>query len=214
MGDTTLGIEACLERLQRNDPTARDELIALSCERMRVLARKMLNDYSRLRRFEQTDDVLQNAALRLLRSLADVPPTTAADFFGLAALKIRQELLDLIRHYFGRITRGVDARRIPDKSPAHAISGHASDDSRVANIEVGDSTTGRERAEQWRELLEAVENLPEKERRIVDLLIFTGLSQADAAALLGVDVSTVKRCWRSARERLAKVLNVTSLNLE
>ena len=59
----------------------------------------------------------------------------------------------------------------------------------------------------WRlELMEAVERLDRDEREVVDLLFFNGLTQLEAADLLGVDESTVKRRWARARVRLAKWL--------
>src|SRR5262249_53961914 len=60
MTDTTLGVQSCLDRLRRGDASARDEVIVIACNRITVLARKMLNNYSRLRRYEQTDDISQN----------------------------------------------------------------------------------------------------------------------------------------------------------
>jgi len=57
--------------------------------------------FDRLRRFDSTDDVLQNACLRLLRRLSAHPPADPAEFFGWAARDIRCELLDLARSGFG-----------------------------------------------------------------------------------------------------------------
>ena len=51
---------------------------------------------------EQTDDVLQNAVVRLLRALEEVRPPSVRAFFGLAATQMRRELLDLARRYQGR----------------------------------------------------------------------------------------------------------------
>ncbi len=55
----------------------------------------MLRDYPRVKRWEDSDDVLQNALIRLLQALAAVKISTAKDFYALAALQIRRELLDL-----------------------------------------------------------------------------------------------------------------------
>jgi len=201
MSDTTLAIQSCLERLRRHDPAARDELIALACRRLTVLAHKMLNRYDRLRRFEQTEDVAQNASLRLHRALADVQPETPADFFGLAALKIRQELQDLTRHYFGRAGNAGSAApaRTPDKSPAHALGEVGRDETGASGFEASDTTHDPAQLAQWTEFHRIVETLPDKEREVVDLLFYHGLSQAEAAAVLAVDSSTIKRRWRRAR---------------
>ena len=68
----------------------------------------MLRGFSRVHRWEQTDDVMQNAALRLYRTLADVQPATVQDFFRLAALNVRRELLDLAKHYCGPLGHGAN----------------------------------------------------------------------------------------------------------
>lgn len=61
----------------------------------------MLGKYPNLRRWEQTDDVFQNAAIRLRRSLKKVNPDFPRNFFGLATVDIRRTLIDLCRHHFG-----------------------------------------------------------------------------------------------------------------
>jgi len=61
-----------------------------------------------LRRFEQTEDLSQNAAMRLHRALEQVRPA-ACRILCLAALKIRQELQDQARHYFG-VRRGGEGK--------------------------------------------------------------------------------------------------------
>ena len=62
---STTRIQLRLDRLRAGDASARDELLTMACERLRRLARKMLRGYPGVRRWEQTDDVLQNATLRL-----------------------------------------------------------------------------------------------------------------------------------------------------
>ncbi len=49
--------------LDQGDEQAYEELLSIASSRLHKLARKMLRDYPRLRRWEQTDDVFQTAAL-------------------------------------------------------------------------------------------------------------------------------------------------------
>ena len=100
-------IEGLVGRLKAGDDQARAELINSGCERLTRLTRQMLKGYGRVKRWEQTDDVVQNSLMRLYRSLSDVQPASAADFYRLAALNIRRELLDLAKHYYG--PRGLGA---------------------------------------------------------------------------------------------------------
>jgi RNA polymerase sigma factor (sigma-70 family) len=90
-----------LGRLKAGDASARASLIALAQERFVALARAMLRRYPHVRRWEETDDLLQAALVRLHRSLAEVQPDDVSHFDNLAAVQIRRELIDLARSYQG-----------------------------------------------------------------------------------------------------------------
>jgi RNA polymerase sigma-70 factor (ECF subfamily) len=182
-------IQGWVARLQGGDPAARAALLGVAAERLRQLARRMLRTYPRVRRWEETDDVLQNALLRLYRTLKDVPPAGVADFLRLAALNIRRELLDLTKHYYGPQGPGAHHATLgPDQEGAPGPAGPGSlDPGRLAV---------------WGEFHRQVECLPDEERAVFDLLWYQGLSQGEAAQVLGVNERTVKRRWQSARLRL------------
>src|SRR5262245_4056149 len=95
----TVQLNDWLERWRAGDLRARDELVQAALPRLELLARKMLRGFPNVRPLNDTQDVVQNAAVRLLRSLRQVnpPPATTREFFGLAAAEIRRELLDLAR---------------------------------------------------------------------------------------------------------------------
>jgi RNA polymerase sigma-70 factor (ECF subfamily) len=194
----TVQIQALVDRLQAGDDRARKELVNCACERLTRLTRSMLKDYSRLKRWEQTDDVFQNAVMRLYRSLQEVRPASAAEFYRLAALSIRRELLDLVKHYYG--PRGQGAHHASVAAPPADESG------RDALAEQPQPSDDPSDLAAWAEFHRRVEGLPDEERAVVDLLWYQGLSQAEAAALLGVSERTVKRRWASARLRLHELL--------
>jgi RNA polymerase sigma-70 factor (ECF subfamily) len=195
----TVQIQGWLDRLQAGDESARKELLNCACERLTRLTRKMLKGYPRLKRWEQTDDVLQNAAVRLYRALGQVKPASAPDFFRLAALNIRRELLDLAKHYYGPQGRGA----------RHATVDHRRQDASgtPAAHEPPDAGGGPERLAAWTEFHQQIERLPDEEREIFDLLWYQGLSQAEAASLLNVSERTIKRRWQSARLKLHEALH-------
>jgi RNA polymerase sigma-70 factor (ECF subfamily) len=188
-------IQRCIDRLRSGDATARDELLAHAVDRLTRLTRKMLRDFPGVRRWEETDDVLQNAVLRLCRALEEVQPTTTADFFRLAAAQIRRELLDLARRYFG-----------PQGPGAHqaSVAGTGIEPSGGPNPE--DTTRDPDRLAAWTDFHRAVEALPGEEREVFDLLFYQGLSQAEAAAALDVSGRTIKRRWQAARLDLSRNL--------
>jgi RNA polymerase sigma-70 factor (ECF subfamily) len=186
-------IQLRLDRLRAGDATARDELLKIACERLSRLARKMLRSYPGVRRWEQTDDVLQNAALRLCRSLDAVKPASVRSFINLAAVQIRRELIDLARHYDG-----------PEGPGRHHAGRGGPDGSGGAPgpLDPGTDTDDPAPLADWTEFHAQVQALPDAEKEIFDLLWYQGLSQAEAAAVLGVTERVVRSRWRSARIRL------------
>lgn len=181
----TATLQRLLDEAAYEQPEVYDELLRHACDRLRVLARSRLRGFPGLRRWAETDDVLQNAMLRLHRCLAEVKPQTARKFFGLAALQIRRELLDLSKSVFG--AEGVGANHHTDGDGA-IVAGQ------------GDMPTT------WGRFHDLTEALPEDERQVVDLLFIHGATQEEAAAVLGVSLRTVKRRWLSARTRLGELL--------
>ena len=99
-GDTTQ-FQRLLDGWAAGDDAARTELLERAAQRLLELTRRMFRNYPQLRRWEETDDVFQNAILRLYRSLGDVRPDSVRGFFALAATQIRRTLIDLARHHFG-----------------------------------------------------------------------------------------------------------------
>jgi len=196
--DTTAEIQRCLDRLQAGDEEAHHRLLDCACERLRRLASKMTNDFPALHRFEQSDDVLQNSVIRLSGSLERLKPRSAREFFRLAALEIRRELIDLMRHYYGPLGEGTRLAAFPvDGSdvPPHPA------------YELPDTTNEPSKLAVWAEFHREVETLPDEDREMFDLLWYQGLRQAEAAALLSVSERTVKRRWQRARIAVHTRLN-------
>jgi RNA polymerase sigma factor (sigma-70 family) len=174
---STVQVQGWLDRLKEGDESARDELLRVSCDRLTQLARKMLLRFERVRRWEQTDDVLQNALMRLYRTLAEVQPKSPADFYRLAALNIRRELLDLAKHHFGPL--GAAAK--------HASVAGANDSATQPNAAVPDAPDENpHQLATWTEFHEAIARLPEQERELFDFLWYQNLTQAEVANMLGV----------------------------
>ena len=94
---------------EAGDSAVADELLRHVSDRLHRLTRQMLKGHPAVRRWAQTDDVLQGALLRLLRAVQNVHPSSMREFFGLATQQIRRELIDLARHFYG--PHGVGANR-------------------------------------------------------------------------------------------------------
>jgi RNA polymerase sigma-70 factor (ECF subfamily) len=194
----TAELQLCLERLQAGDASARAALLNAACERLQRLAHAMLKDYRRLRRWEETDDVLQPALLRLHRALQEITPPSLRDFYRLAALQIRRELIDLARHYFG--PQGWGAR--------HETRGGNEDSPGAGPVasEPMDAAHGPPQLLAWSEFHDQVQNLPLPEQEVFELVWYQGLTHAEAAALLEVSPKTVQRRWHGACRKLYAAL--------
>ena len=176
-----------IDALRAGRTEARAGLLEHARERLHRLASQMVRRFPRVRQWVETEDVLQNATLRLLRALDDIQPATAREFFGLASLQIRRELLDLARQLSG---------------PACSAQLPQGWHSESAALDITDETFDPAALAEWTEFHEHVGTLPDELREVVDLVFYQGLSQPDAAELLGVSVRTIQRRWNSARVRL------------
>jgi RNA polymerase sigma factor (sigma-70 family) len=191
-------LQGCLDRLRAGDESAREELLHYAYERLGRLARKMLKGYRRLKRWEDTDDVLQNALLRLCRSLQEATPLSVHDFFRLAALQIRRELIDLARHYFGPQGQGAKhaSNVLKDDTPSTPLPAY----------ERREDTNDPSRLAAWTDFHQQVDALPDEDKEMFDLVWYQGLSQEEAAALLDISLRTIQRRWQSARLKVHRAL--------
>jgi RNA polymerase sigma-70 factor (ECF subfamily) len=178
-------LQGLLDRHRAGDPAARDALLERGLDRLRVHARKMFPKSDRLRAFDATDDILSKALLRLHRALGETQPSTVAGFVGLASQHIRWVLKDLAREHTHDAARVTYPGEVPDRP---APGGEPSD------------------ASGWADFHEAIDRLPEADRVLFDLVHYQGLEQAEAAALLGLPLRTLKRHWQQAKLRLGELL--------
>jgi RNA polymerase sigma-70 factor (ECF subfamily) len=189
----TLQLNDWLQRWRAGDSQAREELLRAAYPRMEALARTMLRSFPALRRFNDTGDVLQNATLRLIRSLRQIDPLPAStrEFFGLAAAEIRRELLDLARSLTTDKRRG----EVPPTGGASPV-----------NKAIDPRASGDD-LEWWTTFHESVDKLPAEEREVVGLLFYHGWTQARVAELFGVSERTIARRWFAACLRLEQALD-------
>lgn len=184
-----------LDQAVQGDEQAYDDLLNRASDRLLKLTRKMLRRYPNLHRWEQTDDVFQNAAIRLHRSLRKVKPDSVRNFYGLATVEIRRTLIDLCRHHFG-----------PEGAAGRYQSDIKGDEDRGI-LQNESDRNDRDSLEVWSQFHEAVEELPDEEREVMHLVWYGGMKQAEVAAVLGVSVPTIKRRWYRARIELHTIMD-------
>jgi RNA polymerase sigma-70 factor (ECF subfamily) len=191
---TDTQIQNLIDLAASGQEKARQALLNHACERLLRLTRKMFHGYPNLRRWEQTDDVFQNSMVRLHRALADVRVESVRHFFNLAAVQVRRELLDLAKHHFG--PEGGGKHHHTDGQPADEEGGAVH-----AAAEEPDDLDG------WTRFHAQVEKLSDDEQEVVNLLFYEGLTQEEAAGVLGISFRTLKRRWQSAKLKLHEELN-------
>jgi len=185
-------IEALLGRIESGDLSARQDLFAMIDDRFRRLTRKMLGRFPVVRRWEDTDDVWQNACLRIWRSLERVEFESARHFLNVGALQIRRELLTLAEHY-----RRPLGEAVLHQSPIRDGRGSIAPPSEFEN-----PTDDVDALRKWTELHEQVEQLQPELREVFNLHWYQDLTLDSIAELLEVSTRTVKRRWQAARLEL------------
>ena len=157
------------------EPVVR-ELLASAVNRLHVLCSSLLfRSYPRLTHPPlnlRADELLSSVAERLLKAMREVRPTTVRQFFALANQHMRWELNDL-------------ARRLDEQSAAVEL--------RDSLVPAPADSSASQISPNTRRILDVIGGLPEEEREVFNLVRIQGMTQPEAAAVLGVSAKTVQR---------------------
>jgi len=197
--DDTLSAElaTCLDRLAAGDMDARASIIEVCSERLRTLASRMLSRFPNVRRWDDTDDVFQNAAMRLHRALGQMRIDSPRSVMALAATQLHRELIDLARRHSG-----------PSSFAANHATNHGRDVTDLARPSPGERVVSADESlDRWALFHEAIAALGDEEREIFHLVWYLGADQKTIAALLGCSERTVKSRWQRAREAVRTTLD-------
>jgi RNA polymerase sigma-70 factor (ECF subfamily) len=188
---TSAAVQRYLDALagdQPAEPIVR-ALLDRSVRRLQLLCTNLL--YRKYRRLTsppvnlQPEEMLDAVVERLLQALRSVRPQTVRQFFALVNQHMRWELNDVARRLDEQPTV-LELRE--DLAPAPAGS---------------DSALTPEGCR----MLKAIDDLPEDERDVFGLLHIQGLTQGEAAEVLGVSVRTVQRRLNRSLLLLTKELD-------
>ena len=174
---TTVAVQRYLDALAGNQPAEPivRALLDRSVRRLQLLCAHLLHrKYGRLTLPPvnlQTDEVLDAVVERLLKALRSVRPQTVRQFFALANQHIRWELNDV-------------ARRLEEQPTAVEVR---------EDLVVAPASSNSVLTPDGRRILEAIDELPKDEREVFELVHIQGLTQGEAAKVLGVSVRTVQR---------------------
>jgi RNA polymerase sigma-70 factor, ECF subfamily len=142
--------------------------------------------------------------------------------FGLAMRRLRDRprAEDAVQEMFAAVWRSAGSYK-PERGPAapwlYAVARNAivdrlrvrddvpGDPPELASGEPGPAERAESAYVSWR-VHRALETLPEKERDVLELAYWSGLSQSEVASFLDIPLGTVKTRTRSALARLAEML--------
>jgi RNA polymerase sigma-70 factor (ECF subfamily) len=187
---TTAVVQRYLDELEGGSPSEPlvRALLDRAVRRLHLLCATLLHrGYPRLAQPPlnlQADELLGAVAERLLKALREARPRSVRQFFGLANQHMRWELNDLARR-LDEQPAAVELRAGLVPSPASSASGLTPDGVRM---------------------LRAIDGLPEDEREVFDLVRVQGMTQTEAAQVLGVSAVTVKRRLSRGLRLLAEQL--------
>ena len=188
---TTAVVERYLGELAGDSPSEPlvRAMLDRAVRRLHLLCATLLHrSYPRLTRPPlnmETDELLGAVVERLLKALREARPQTVRQLFALANQHIRWELNDLARRLDNQPT-AAELREGLVPSPASSASGLTANGHRM---------------------LQAIGDLPEDEREAFDLIRIQGMTQVEAAEVLGVSSKTVQRRLNHALLILTDELN-------
>lgn len=172
-----------LEAAQQGNPHAVAELLPLVYDELRRLAAAQMAR-------EKPGQTLDATALvheAYLRLVGGQPFADRGHFFRVAAEAMRRILIDRARHK-RRLKAGGQRERVPLSDVEPAVEAPADD---LLALD---------------EALERFAGIDPVKAELVKLRYFAGLSEADAAAALGISRATASRYWTYARAWLINVL--------
>ncbi len=176
-----------LEAWQQGQHGAADELVTLVYAELRRMAKARLRD-ERPGHTLQATALVHEAWMRLMNQHG-ASWQNRAQFFAVAAQAMRRILVDHARKR-SAAKRGDGTSSVDIDALAHVLSAPLPDD-RLLALDAA---------------LEELATLDPRQARIVELRFFGGLSVEEAADVLGVSATTIKREWSTARAWLFRAV--------
>jgi RNA polymerase sigma-70 factor (ECF subfamily) len=183
----TAYLNAMMDRYKQGDSSALNDLFLRCQERLQTLARSMLRRYPSVRAHEETCDIVHIATTTLFKALKELDVPSTRDFYALAATHMRRRLIDLAKHY---------------NNPIRSAGPLEGDDDSSAGAYREPAAPTDPDLDRWRELHEAVEQMPGELREVFSLRFYHGWDNAAIAELMSTTTKTVTNRWNRAMSTL------------
>src|SRR5947209_6481626 len=167
-----------LAELREGNQRAADHLVPLVYNELHSMAGAYMQR-ERPGHTLQATDLVHEAYLRLAAG-SDVPENRA-HFFAIAANTMRRVLLDYARRHRAGKRGGAQVRKVNTE------------------LELLVSESALEDVIAMDEALELLAQIDPRQSRLVELRFFAGLDLEEAADVMGISPTTLKREWRSAK---------------
>jgi RNA polymerase sigma-70 factor (ECF subfamily) len=197
-----VGDDELVRRAAGGDAAALAELFGRHRDRLEKMVRVRL--HRGLQGRVDPDDVLQEAYLDLAQQLPNYPGPEAMPVFLWLRLLTGQRLARVHRQHLGSAKRAAGR-----EAPADRGGGGEADSSSMADFLVGRLTSASgaaDRAERAEIVRRAIEALDPPDREIISLRTLEGLSNTEAAAVLGLAKSAASNRYVRAMARLQAAL--------
>lgn len=161
----------------------------------------MLKGFPNVARWNQSENLFQSSVIRLQAAKENVQPKLTRRLENLGSLQVRRTLIDLACSYVSSADLGPD-----DWTPAvsDCCAGEV-----PAKAQAEDSSVNE--LLDCAEFHEEVEHLLEELSEVFQLIWYRELDKPDIAELIGVDVRTVQRKWRTARQLLEQSFDLNAV---
>ncbi len=182
-------VTVLLAQLREGNREAADQLIPLVYNELRRMAAACLQR-ERPGHTLQATALVHEAYMRLAGGQQQGQWQNRAHFFAIAAHAMRQVLLDHARRRHADKRGGASARKVEIDAELFI------DEDKLEDVIAID------------EALERLEKIDPRQSQLVELRFFAGLDVEQAAEVMGVSPTTIKREWRSARAWLHGELTI------
>ena len=185
--NTTIAVQRYLDELAEgssSEPVIRALLDRAAGRLWQLCASLLHRSYPRLSRPPlnlQVDEMLSAVVERLIKAMREVRPANVRQFFALVSQHMRWELNDMAR----RLDQQPGVVELPEE-----LAGEIDNSESVLSPNA-------------RRIFQAIDELPDDEREVFDLVRIQGMSQAEAARVLDVSPMTVMRRLNRGLQSLA-----------